>query len=143
MGTVLLVAQILLVALVAGIVFYPLYSHRGQRAWRETGLEAGRRGLAERKERLYGSIVDLDFDRDSGKLSPEDHARMREEAMREVLALLAEERELEAGHGGARPAAAAGPTEPAADSGGEADAVDRMIEEYKRQRSLPVEVSKG
>ena len=37
------------------------------------------------------ALIELDFDRDSGKISPEDHARMREEIMTDVLAVLAEE----------------------------------------------------
>lgn len=134
-----LIAQILLVALVAGLVLYPLYEHRGRRAWQETRLEAARRTIAERKERLYGTIVDLDFDRDSGKISAEDHARMREEAMRDVLAVLAEEQALDAREGRV-PSGAAAAT---ADGGDAADSLERMIEEYKQKRALPVEVSKG
>ena len=133
-----LLAQVLLVALVAGLVLYPLYEHRGRRAWQESRDEAARRTLTERKERLYGTIVDLDFDRDSGKISPEDHARMREEAMRDVLALLAEEQALDARQGAVRPAAV-----PATVGGGDrADSLERLIEEYKQKRARPVEVSK-
>lgn len=138
-----LIAQILLVALVAGFVLYPLYAHRGQRAWQESRLEASRRSIAERKERLYGTIVDLDFDRDSGKISSEDHARMREEAMREVLALLAEEQELEARQAPGRPGAAPTATGGAAAADGGADSLERLIVEYKMKRTQPVEVSKG
>jgi hypothetical protein len=65
--------------------------------------------------------VELDFDRDSGKISSEDHERMRNEAMNEVLEVLRQEEAL----GGARP-------RPTVVEGG--DTVERLIEEYKRAR---------
>jgi cytochrome c-type biogenesis protein CcmI len=139
---VILIVQILLVALVAGIVLYPLVAHRGQRAWAETRLEAKRRTIGERKERLYGTIVELDFDRDSGKLSAADHARLREEAMKEVLGALAEEQEVDAVGGADQPAAAPGRAVVAGGATG-LDSVERLIEEYKQKRSQPAEVSKG
>jgi cytochrome c-type biogenesis protein CcmI len=135
----ILALQILLVVLVAGFVLLPLYRHRGRRAWQESRDEAARRTIGERKERLYGTIVDLDFDRDSGKISAEDHARMREEAMREVLGVLAEEHALDAREGRV-PSGAAAAT---ADGGDAADALERLIEDYKQKRAEPVEVSKG
>ena len=128
-----LIAQILLVLAVAGIVLYPLYAHRGERAWRESRHESKLSTVAERKERLYGTIVDLDFDRDAGKISVEDHARMRDEAMREVLATLQEEQEL-----GGREV-----TTPAARGGRAGDDVERLIEEYKKKRIPAVEVTKA
>ncbi|HMI30291.1 MAG TPA: hypothetical protein VK527_01020 [Candidatus Limnocylindrales bacterium] len=115
-----LVAQILLIALVAWFVVSPILLRRGERAWSETSDEAQRRAIAERKARLYSGIVELDFDRDSGKISPEDHGRMRNEAMNEVLTVLREEDALEKGRG----------PRPAVIEGG--DSVERMIEEYKR-----------
>ena len=84
------------------------------------------RSIGERKARLYSSIVELDFDRDSGKISNEDHARMRTEAMNEVLAVLREEE-------GLGPAAR---PRPAVIQGG--DSVERMIEEYKRSHRTGV-----
>ncbi len=113
-------AQILLVGIVAWFVISPIIRRRGERAWEETREEALLRSVGERKARLYSSIVELDFDRDSGKLSPEDHARMRAEAMNEVLAVLREEEALELSP---RP-------RPSVIEGG--DSVERMIEEYKR-----------
>jgi flagellar biosynthesis/type III secretory pathway M-ring protein FliF/YscJ len=115
-----LVAQILLIAIVAWFVVSPILLRRGERAWSETSDEAQRRAIAERKARLYSGIVELDFDRDSGKISPEDHGRMRNEAMNEVLTVLREEDTLEKGRG----------PRPAVIEGG--DSVERMIEEYKR-----------
>ena len=134
-----LVAQILLVALVAGFVLYPLYAHRGQRAWQESRLEASRRSIAERKERLYGTIVDLDFDRDSGKISSEDHARMRDEAMRDVLTVLAEEEALL--HRAPVPPGGRAASAPAAAPG--QDSVEGLIEEYKRKRAQAMEATKA
>ena len=117
-----LAAQILLIAIVAWFVISPIVLRRGERAWSESSDEAKRRAIGERKARLYSGIVELDFDRDSGKISPEDHGRMRAEAMNEVLAVLREEDVLEKGRG----------PRPAVIEGG--DSVERMIEEYKRSR---------
>ncbi len=113
-------AQILLIGIVAWFVVSPIILRRGELAWSESREEAQRRSIGERKARLYSSIVELDFDRDSGKLSTEDHARMRAEAMNEVLAVLREEESLGPGP---RP-------RPSVIEGG--DSVERMIEEYKR-----------
>lgn len=118
---ILLVAQILLIAGVVWFVVSPIILRRGERAWSESRGEALRRSIGERKARLYSEIVELDFDRDSGKISREDHERMRNEAMNEVLLVLKEEESL----GGARPW-------PTVVEGG--DSVERMIEEYKRSR---------
>ena len=118
---ILLVAQILLIAGVVWFVVSPIILRRGERAWSESRGEALRRSIGERKTRLYSEIVELDFDRDSGKISREDHERMRNEAMNEVLLMLKEEESL----GGARP-------RPTVVEGG--DSVERMIEEYKRSR---------
>jgi len=119
---IVLAAQIVLIAIVAVFVISPIVRRRGERAWSESREEGLRRSIAERKGRLYTGIVELDFDRDSGKISPEDHERMRGEAMNEVLVLLREEEALEKGP---RP-------RPSVIEGG--DSVERMIEEYKRSR---------
>jgi len=76
---------------------FPIFAWRGERAWSESREEGLRRSIAERKGRLYTGIIELDFDRDSGKISPEDHERMRSEAMSEVVALLKEEEAFEKG----------------------------------------------
>jgi flagellar biosynthesis/type III secretory pathway M-ring protein FliF/YscJ len=117
---IIVAAQILLILVVAWFVVSPIILRRGERAWSESRDEALRRSIGERKARLYSSIVELDFDRDSGKISTEDHGRMRAEAMNEVLAVLREE---EALGPGVRP-------RPSVIEGG--DSVERMIEEYKR-----------
>ena len=117
---VVLGLQIALIAAVAWFVVSPILLRRGERAWSETSEEARRRAIGERKARLYSSIVELDFDKDSGKISAEDHERMRTEAMNEVVGVLGEEEALGPGSG----------PRPAVIQGG--DSVERMIEEYKR-----------
>ena len=122
----ILLAQICLALAVALFVLSPLYFYRGQRTVAEAFDASARRSIAERKGRLYSQLLDLDFDRDSGKISVEDHARMREETMRDLLPVLAEEERLglaPAPGGGARPTVIEG-----------GDRVERMIEEYKRTR---------
>ncbi len=137
-----LLAQILLVLLVLGAVLYPLYAHRGERAWIESRRESKLRSIAERKERLYGTIVDLDFDKDAGKISAEDHARMRDEAMRDVLAVLQEEEVLLHGAPAAGAPAAAQAAGAAASAGPTGDDVERMIQDYKKRKRIPtVEVT--
>ena len=123
-ASVVLALQVALIGGVAWFVLSPIVLRRGERAWSESSDEARRRSIGERKARLYATIVELDFDRDSGKISTEDHGRMRGEAMNEVLAVLREEEAL----GG--PAAPAGRPRPSVIQGG--DSVERMIEEYKR-----------
>ena len=119
----ILLAQVCLALAVALFILAPLYLHRGQRMFPEAADASVRRTIAEKKARLYSQLLDLDFDRDSGKISSEDHARMREETMNEVLLVLAEEDRL----GGPR----RGPAQVI--EGG--DRVERMIEEYKRSHA--------
>jgi cytochrome c-type biogenesis protein CcmI len=135
----ILIAQIALIALVAGIVLYPILRYRGERAYRESNFEAKQRKIAERKERLYRTIVELDFDRDAGKISDADHARMREESMADVLAVLAEEEALL----GRAPASAGGRPAPAAVSMPDSDSVERLIEDYKRKRAEAMEATQA
>lgn len=119
-----LLAQICLIAAVALFVLSPLLFLRGQRMWLEPADASIRRTVGERKSRLYSQLLDLDFDKDSGKISVEDHARMREETMRDLLPVLADEERLGLAPvpgGGARPTVIEG-----------GDRVERMIEEYKR-----------
>lgn len=127
----IVLAQVCLAAAVALFVLAPLYYYRGQRMSPEAADASIRRSIAERKGRLYSQLLDLDFDRDSGKISSEDHARMREETMIEVLAVLAEEERL----GGPRR------VRPTVIEGG--DRVERMIEEYKRSRPAGLEVNQS
>jgi len=118
----ILAAQLLLTLAVLAFILTPLILNRGERSWAEPELEASRRSIAERKGRLYGQLIDLDFDHDSGKISAEDHARLREEIMAEVIQVLAEEEKV----------VPQGLRRPVVLEGG--DRVERMIEEYKRSR---------
>jgi cytochrome c-type biogenesis protein CcmI len=119
---VILAAEIVLVLGVLAFVLAPLVMHRGQRMWTEPELEARRRSIAERKARLYGALLELDFDRDSGKISNQDHDRMHEEIMKDVLAVLVEEETVDPKT----------QRRPAVIEGG--DRVERLIEDYKRSR---------
>jgi hypothetical protein len=114
-------AQLLLTLGVLAFILTPLVISRGERSWIEPELEASRRSIAERKGRLYGQLLDLDFDRDSGKISVEDHARLREEIMAEVVQVLTEEEKI----------VPKGMRRPVVVEGG--DRVERMIEDYKRE----------
>lgn len=117
-----IVAQLLLTLGVLAFILTPLILNRGERSWAEPEVEAMRRSIAERKARLYGQLLDLDFDRDSGKISTEDHGRIKEEIMAEVVQVLAEE-EKTVPQGQRRPVVLEG-----------GDRVERMIEDYKRSR---------
>ncbi|MGE5176609.1 MAG: hypothetical protein ACM3JJ_09580 [Hyphomicrobiales bacterium] len=120
-----LVAQICLAAAVALFVLSPLLLYRGQRSEQEAPDADLRRSILERKTRLYSQLLELDFDRDAGKMSADDHVRMRDETMNEVLAVLAEEERLGVAPGARR-------ERPRVIPGG--DRVERMIEEFKRTR---------
>jgi hypothetical protein len=129
--------QVLLILLVGAFVMAPLVQRRGERIPREAEAVNRRRSIDERKTRLYRQLVDLDFDKDSGKISSEDHGRMREETMSDVLLVLAEEERL----GLAPPAEPAGPGRAAAMTPDER--VERMIEEMKRRRIASMEGSQA
>ena len=139
--------QLLLLVLVGAFVLTPLIRLRGQHILRETASANQHRNVDERKTRLYRQLVDLDFDRDSGKLSVEDHARMREETMADVLRVLAEEERLGLKPALGSPAAVATASMgTAAAPGGAAavsDQVEKMIEEMKKRRAASVEGSQA
>lgn len=128
----IVLAQICLVLAVALFVLSPLYFYRGQRTQAESADASARRSIAERKGRLYSQLLDLDFDKDSGKISVEDHARMREETMTEVLAVLADEERMGGPRRGVKPTVIEG-----------GDRVERMIEDYKRSRPAGLEVRRS
>jgi cytochrome c-type biogenesis protein CcmI len=133
-----IVLQVLLILVVGAFVLAPLVQLRGQRLVREEAVANQKRSIDERKTRLYRQLVELDFDRDSGKISSEDHARMREETMNEALQVLAEEERL-----GLATTPAAGVSGPGADRAASAsDRVERLIEEMK-QRRASVEASQA
>ena len=120
--------QALLILVVGFFVLAPLVRFRGHRILREAAIVNQQRSIAERKTRHYTQLVELDFDLASGKISAEDHARMREETMQEVLSVLTEEDRL-----GLAPSAAAGARAPAA--GPSLDSAERLIDEMKRRRA--------
>jgi cytochrome c-type biogenesis protein CcmI len=123
--------QALLILAVGYFVLAPLVRLRGHRIPREAAIVNQRRSIAERKTRHYTQLVELDFDRDTGKISTEDHARMREETMQDVLAVLAEEDRL-----GLAAAPTAGTSSTAAVAADPAlDRAERMIETMKRRRA--------
>jgi hypothetical protein len=133
--------QVLLLLLVGAFVLGPLIRLRGQRIPREAAVVNRRRSIDERKTRLYRQLVDLDFDRDSGKISPDDHGRMREETMSDVLRVLAEEERL----GLVPPSAPSGPSDsstPGAPASAD-ERVERMIEEMKKRRIASMEGSQA
>ena len=134
--------QVLLILLVGGFVLAPLIQLRGQRIEREGAIANRRRSVDERKTRLYRQLVDLDFDRDSGKISADDHRKMREETMAETLQVLAEEERL--GFVPAAPGSAGSAvTLTDAEAADASDRVERLIEEMKRRRLASVEGSKA
>jgi hypothetical protein len=128
----ILLAQICLAAAVALFILSPLYLYRGQRMQHEAADASLRRTIAERKARLYSQLLDLDFDKDSGKISLEDHGRMREETMTEVLEVLADEDRIGGPLRGPKPTVIEG-----------GDRVERMIEEYKRTRPAGIGVKRS
>ncbi len=132
--------QILLLLLVSAFVLAPLVRLRGQRIPREAAIVNRRRSIDERKTRLYRQLVDLDFDRDSGKISPDDHTRMREETMSDVLRVLAEEERLGLAP---PPSETPGAAAPAGGSGSPNERVERMIEEMKKRRIASMEGSQA
>jgi hypothetical protein len=76
---------------------------RGGRASPAAAGDDDATGIAREREALFASIADLDHDFETGKVSAEDHARMRDELRARAIALLAAER-------AARPAADPAPS---------------------------------
>jgi|TARA_B110000263_G_scaffold64095_1_gene55294 hypothetical protein len=76
----------LLVALLAGVV-HPILTKR--HVWlRATGYKLLILQLTERKEQLYASIKELEFDHSLGKISEEDYAALRGDLEAEAVAVL-------------------------------------------------------
>ncbi len=72
--------------LLAGCAYYvarPLFRLRNTAA-----ASVGVRQLAERKEQLYASILELEFDRELGKLPESDFQRMRSELESQALTVI-------------------------------------------------------
>jgi hypothetical protein len=77
-------------------VAFPMYVARRAHhsAWSRSRL---RLELTERKEALYAAIVELEFDRDVGKLPEEDYQRQRQVLEGQALGVLAELEGLDTG----------------------------------------------
>ena len=83
-----------LLGLFLAVVTYPILTHR--HAWRRaTGSRRRRLELTERKEQLYASIKELEFDHSLGKISPQDYEALRGELEVEAVAVLSDLDELE------------------------------------------------
>ncbi len=83
MDSIVILACILLLA---GCGFYigrPLIARRGS----PLGSISARQ-LTERKEQLYATILELEFDRELGKLPDDDFQRMRDELEEEALEVI-------------------------------------------------------
>ena len=88
MNAIDLLPVICSIALLLGLLLYlgrPLLT--GGRAGAVTGPT---RQLFERKEQLLGEIVELEFDRELGKVSAEDFQRLFAELEAETLAIIGE-----------------------------------------------------
>jgi len=75
-------------ALLLGVAFYVCYPFFAPQ--QGVSLSAGQRGqrLQEHKEQLYVAIKELEFDQELGKLSSEDHQRLRLQLETEALAVI-------------------------------------------------------
>lgn len=93
MSEVMLVALgLTLTALTVAFVLYPVAraSTLGRRYLRETVESDRLADLLARRDAVYQAIRDLDFDRETGKLTAEDHRIMREQLTAEGVAVLQE-----------------------------------------------------
>jgi hypothetical protein len=87
--------EVLLVILIVGVaavfVTMPLWRSAGDGAWEATATEDPRRAeLEARKEAKYREIRDAELDREQGKLSREDWARLDAQLRREAIEILKE-----------------------------------------------------
>ena len=89
-------ACLALLAVFIAVVVYPVLA--APRAWRRaTGSARRRLELTERKEQLYASIKELEFDHGVGKVSRDDHDSLRAELESQALGVLSRLQQLEAG----------------------------------------------
>ena len=83
----ILLALLFVVAL-AIFVTAPIFRRTAAEADSAAGESADRADLEARKESIYRQIRDAELDREQGKLSPEDWARVDAELRREAIAVL-------------------------------------------------------
>ena len=86
MEPLILIAGMALLLILVFYVGYPFFASRQQVQIRSAN--ASNRQLQERKEQLYTSIKELDFDQQLGKLSAEDHARLRGQLENQALEVM-------------------------------------------------------
>lgn len=79
---------LLLVIALAIFVVMPLYRRSAAEADGAAGEDADRADLEARKESLYRQIRDAELDREQGKLSRVDWARIDAELRRDAIAVL-------------------------------------------------------
>ena len=96
MSLIVPAACLALLAAFVAVVVYPVLTAPG--AWRRaTGSARRRLELTERKEQLYASIKELEFDHRVGKLSRDDHDSLRADLESQALGVLSRLQQLEAG----------------------------------------------
>jgi hypothetical protein len=93
MSVILLASTaLLLTLLIALYVLYPVIraSALGRRYFREAAESDRLADLLAQRDAIYQAIRDLDFDRETGKLTPEDHRAMRTQLVAQGVAVLQE-----------------------------------------------------
>ncbi len=85
-------AALLLTLLIALYVLYPVIraSALGRRYFREAAESDRLADILAQRDAIYQAIRDLDFDRETGKLTPEDHRAMRAQLVAQGVAVLQE-----------------------------------------------------
>ncbi|MDP6016459.1 MAG: hypothetical protein QGI32_10220 [Candidatus Latescibacteria bacterium] len=87
MSVLTTIACMALVCLFAAAAIHPILTRR--HVWRRaTGSRRLRLELTERKEQLYASIKELEFDPSLGKMSPEDLEVVRQDLEAEAVEVL-------------------------------------------------------
>ncbi len=76
-------------ATVVAFVLYPVFAESRLRLEALGETEREILDLEEKKSRLYSSLADLDFEKDSGKVSDPDYQTARNDYMAQVAAVLA------------------------------------------------------
>jgi hypothetical protein len=86
----ILVALAALGAAAVAFVLYPVFGNEIGESVSDEPEEIAREriDLEEKKNRLYESITDLDFERDAGKVSPADFETARNDYLAQVSAVL-------------------------------------------------------
>jgi hypothetical protein len=127
-----LVCALLLLAVLAAVV-QPVLTRR--HAWRRaTGVNRRRVELTERKEQLYASLKELEFDHSLGKMTEEDYEAVRHGLEADAVTVLRDLDALEQ----AGDASAATPATPVGDA-----AHERIEADIARRRSVQAPVAQA